>query len=42
MTSNVWVEKYRPTEFNNIVLDSLNKKILRNIIDSEYFPNLLL
>jgi replication factor C subunit 3/5 len=42
MSSNVWVEKYRPTELNNIVLDSLNKKILRNIIDSEYFPNLLL
>lgn len=42
MSSNVWVEKYRPTEFNNIVLDSLNKRILRNIIDSEYFPNLLL
>ena len=41
MYSNVWVEKYRPTEFENIVLDKLNKKILRNIIDNEYFPNLL-
>ena len=41
MSSNVWVEKYRPTEFENIVLDKLNKKILRNIIDNEYFPNLL-
>lgn len=41
MTTNVWVEKYRPTEFDNIVLDSLNKKILKNIIDTEYFPNLL-
>ena len=42
MTSNVWVEKYRPTEFDNIVLDPLNKKILKNIIESSYFPNLLL
>jgi len=38
---NVWVEKYRPTDFNNIVLDSLNKTILTNIIDNSYFPNLL-
>ena len=41
MTSNVWVEKYRPTEFDNIVLDPLNKKILKNIIETGYFPNLL-
>ena len=41
MSSNVWVEKYRPTEFDNIVLDPLNKKILKNIIDTSYFPNLL-
>ena len=41
MTSNVWVEKYRPTDFDNIVLDPINKKILKNIIDSSYFPNLL-
>ena len=41
MTSNVWVEKYRPTEFDNIVLDPLNKKILTNIIETGYFPNVL-
>ena len=41
MSSNVWVEKYRPTEFDDIVLDPLNKKILKNIIDTAYFPNLL-
>jgi DNA polymerase III delta prime subunit len=41
MTSNVWVEKYRPTEFDNIVLDPLNKQILMNIIETGYFPNLL-
>jgi DNA polymerase III delta prime subunit len=40
-TSNVWVEKYRPTDFNNIVLDPLNKQILQNIIETGYFPNLL-
>ena len=34
-------EKYRPVAFDEIVLDPLNKKILKNIIDMEYFPNLL-
>jgi replication factor C subunit 3/5 len=37
-----WVEKYRPTEFDNIVLDPLNKQILTNIIKTCFFPNLLL
>ena len=43
MTTNgyVWVEKYRPQFFEGIVLDPLNKKILQNIIDTSYFPNLL-
>jgi replication factor C subunit 3/5 len=36
-----FVEKYRPTDFDNIVLDPLNKKILKNIIETFYFPNLL-
>ena len=37
-----WVEKYRPNHFEDIVLDPLNKKILTNIIETSYFPNLLL
>jgi len=37
----VWVEKFRPQKFEDIVLDPLNKKILQNIIDTVYFPNLL-
>jgi DNA polymerase III delta prime subunit len=40
--SNVFVEKYRPKKFNDIVLDSTNKTILLNIIKTKYFPNLLL
>ena len=39
--STPWVEKYRPAVFEEIVLDPLNKKLLRNIIDNDYFPNLL-
>jgi DNA polymerase III delta prime subunit len=39
---NPWVEKYRPTQFSEIVLDENNRKILNNIIDTGYFPNLLL
>ncbi len=41
MEHTPWVEKYRPTEFNNIVLDTTNKKILTNVIEKQYFPNLL-
>ena len=37
-----WVEKYRPNQFNDIILDSTNKTILLNIIKQNNFPNLLL
>ena len=40
-TGYVWVEKYRPKIIEEIVLDPLNKQILKNIIDKSYFPNLL-
>jgi|TARA_B110000971_G_C19992870_1_gene492798 replication factor C subunit 3/5 len=36
-----WVEKYRPTHFDDIVLDPLNKKLLENIIIQNSCPNLL-
>jgi replication factor C subunit 3/5 len=36
-----WVEKYRPTNFDGIVLDGINKKILKNIIEKDHFPNLI-
>ena len=36
-----YVEQYRPKKFDDIVLDNLNKQILKNIIDTSYFPNLL-
>ena len=41
-SKNPWVEKYRPTDFDDIVLDSVNKTILNNIIKTKKFPNLLL
>ena len=37
-----WVEKYRPTHFEDIVLDKNNRIIFNNIIKSKYIPNLLL
>lgn len=37
-----WVEKYRPTDFKDIVLDKRNKIIFENIIKKQYFPNLIL
>jgi replication factor C subunit 3/5 len=42
MNSGVpFCEKFRPKNFDDIVLDNLNKQILKNIIDTSYFPNLL-
>jgi replication factor C subunit 3/5 len=35
------IERWRPNKFEDIVLDPLNKKILTNIIETSYFPNLL-
>jgi len=36
-----WVEKYRPSCFDDIVLDPMNRMILSNILKTNYFPNLL-
>ena len=36
-----WVEKYRPTNFDDIVLDKNNRSIMENIIKKNKFPNLL-
>jgi replication factor C subunit 3/5 len=36
-----WVEKYRPDNFQDIVLDPYNRQIFNNIIKYNYFPNLL-
>ena len=41
MSSIPWTEAYRPTSFDDIILNSNNKIILTNIINSNYFPNLL-
>jgi replication factor C subunit 3/5 len=37
----VLIEFYRPKKFDDIVLDPLNRQILKNIIETSYFPNLL-
>tara|TARA_B100001769_G_scaffold252336_3_gene226638 strand:- start:2481 stop:3416 length:936 start_codon:yes stop_codon:yes gene_type:complete len=37
-----WVEKYRPSEFEEIILDDNNKELFKNIIKTKNFPNLLL
>lgn len=36
-----WVEKYRPTQFSDIVLDPMNRSLFQQILDKDYFPNLL-
>jgi replication factor C subunit 3/5 len=41
MNSIPWVEKYRPTSFDEIILDDINKDILTNIIKNNHLPNIL-
>jgi replication factor C subunit 3/5 len=36
-----WVEKYRPSQFDDIVLDPINRSIFENILSKDYFPNLI-
>lgn len=36
-----WVEKYRPQHFDELILSDLNRKILNNILDTGFIPNLL-
>ena len=36
-----WIEKYRPNQFDDIVLDPLNRTFFRNIIEKNHFSNLL-
>tara|TARA_B100000963_G_scaffold219251_1_gene191198 strand:- start:6037 stop:6990 length:954 start_codon:yes stop_codon:yes gene_type:complete len=36
-----WIEKYRPQDIKEVLLDDCNKTIIENIIKKEYFPNLL-
>lgn len=39
--TTIWVEQYRPSNFKDIVLDPLNREIFQNMLDKNYFPNLL-
>lgn len=41
-TSRPWVEKYRPDNYDNIVMDDLTRTILTNVLDTNHFPNMLL
>jgi replication factor C subunit 3/5 len=36
-----WVEKYRPNSFDNIVLGPINQSIFNNVLQANYFPNML-
>lgn len=36
-----WAELYRPKDIEDIVLDPCNKQIMMNIVETNYFPNLL-
>ena len=43
MNNNInWNEKYRPDNLEKIILSKYNKLLINNIIDKNYFPNLLL
>ena len=36
-----WVEKYRPSEFNTIVLSDENQNLFNSILKMDYIPNML-
>jgi replication factor C subunit 3/5 len=36
-----WTEKYRPSNFDDIVLDPVNRTLFQKILKTNYFPNLL-
>lgn len=37
-----WVEKYRPNDFDNIILNNENKLLFNEILNKNIFPNILL
>jgi replication factor C subunit 3/5 len=37
-----WVEKYRPLLLDDVVLEPLNRELFKNILEKNYFPNLLI
>jgi len=41
MDKKPWTEAYRPTEFENIVLDPINQRFFESILNKDYFPNML-
>jgi len=42
MNSSVpWIELYRPNKMQDIVLNPINRKLFQNILEKNYFPNLL-
>ena len=37
-----WVEKYRPSQYQDIILEDINKRIFNTILKNGSFPNILL
>ena len=37
-----WVEKYRPNNVTDVVLDTLNREFFEKMLNQRYFPNLLI
>ena len=36
-----WIEKYRPIEMENIIIDNVTQKIFANLVKNQIFPNML-
>jgi len=41
MEKSPWVEKYKPTDLDEVILSDVNQRILSNIIQTKDFPNVL-
>ena len=36
-----WIEKYRPTNFDEIILDDVNRNILKKMLEKNLIPNMI-
>jgi replication factor C subunit 3/5 len=41
-TNIPWVEKYRPKILQDVILDNVNRTLFNNIIEKNYFPNIII
>ena len=41
MNTTPWIEKYRPDNFDKIILDEMNRKIMMKMLETNQIPNMI-